>query len=186
MRFEVVDFNLRETLDGVTTLLTPAAQEKNLGLFTLVTANVPEVLCGDPGRLRQIVTNLVGNAIRFTEHGEVSIEAGLEAEDETRVRLRFEIRDTGIGISETHLADIFSPFVQAHSATGRKYGGTGLGLSICKKLVELFDGKIGAESTEGAGSTFWFTAVFRKVVAPAVGAGSGGPGRPIPSSIVSS
>jgi signal transduction histidine kinase len=175
MRFEVVDFNLRETLDGVTTLLGHAAQEKNLGFFTLVAANVPKVLCGDPGRLRQIVTNLTGNAIRFTEQGVVSIEVGLEAEDETTVRLRFEIRDTGIGISEKHLADIFNPFVQAHSATGRKYGGTGLGLSICKKLVELFEGKIGAESTEGAGSTFWFTAVLRKTSSSAAEAGNSTP-----------
>jgi len=177
IRFEVVDFDLRETLDGVTTLLTHAAQEKELGLFTLVAPEVPAVLCGDPGRLRQIVTNLAGNAIRFTERGEVRIEVRREAEDATTVRLRFEIRDTGTGISEHHLADIFNPFVQAHSATGRKYGGTGLGLSICKKLVELFDGKIGAESTEGAGSTFWFTAVFRKTTSSAAKAGNSTPCR---------
>jgi signal transduction histidine kinase len=172
MRFEVVDLDLQETLNGVTTLLAPAAQEKGLGLFTLLAPEVPAVVCGDPGRLHQIVTNLAGNAIRFTESGEVRIEVRLEAEDATRVHLRFEIRDTGIGISETHLADIFSPFVQAHSATGRKYGGTGLGLSICKKLVELFDGKIGAESAEGAGSTFWFTAVFKKAVSQAAETGN--------------
>lgn len=169
MRFEVVDFDLQETLNGVTTLLAHAAQEKGLGLFTLLAPEVPTVVCGDPGRLHQIVTNLAGNAIRFTERGEVRIGVKLEAEDETRVRLRFEIQDTGIGISEKHLADIFNPFVQAHSETGRKYGGTGLGLSICKKLVELFDGKIGAESTVGAGSTFWFTAVFEKAGSPTAG-----------------
>ncbi|HEY7746323.1 MAG TPA: ATP-binding protein [Desulfuromonadales bacterium] len=173
MRFEVVEFDLRETLDGVITLLTHAAQEKGLGLFSLVAPEVPEVLCGDPGRLHQIVTNLAGNAIRFTERGEVRIEVRLEAEDETTVRLRFEIQDTGIGISEEHLADIFTPFVQTHAA-GRKYGGTGLGLSICKKLVELFDGKIGAESKEGVGSTFWFTAVFEKTVFLAAETGNGG------------
>jgi signal transduction histidine kinase len=175
IRFEVVDFDLRETLDGVTTLLAHAAQEKKLGLFTLVAPEVPAVLCGDPGRLRQIVTNLVGNAIRFTERGEVRIEVRLEGEDETTVCLRFEIQDTGIGISEKHLADIFNPFVQAHTVTGRKYGGTGLGLSICKKLVELFDGKIGAESTEDVGSTFWFTAVLRKAASSAAGVRNGAP-----------
>lgn len=182
LRFEVVDFDLRETFNGVTTLLAPAAQEKGLGLFALVAPEVPAVLCGDPGRLHQIVTNLAGNAIRFTEKGEVRIEVGLEAEDATTARLRFEIRDTGIGISEKHLTDIFNPFVQAPSATGRKYGGTGLGLSICKKLVELFGGRIGAESTVGAGSTFWFTAVFKKAAAPAAGAGKGGPCRQTPAS----
>jgi signal transduction histidine kinase len=181
LRFEAVDFDLREALDGVTALLAHAAQEKNLGLYTRITPDVPAVLCGDPGRLRQIVTNLAGNAVRFTERGEVRIAVGLEAEDATTVRLRFEIRDTGIGISEKDLADIFNPFVQAHSPTGRKYGGTGLGLSICKKLVELFDGKIGAESTEGAGSTFWFTAVFSKTVSQAAEAGNGTPCCSIPS-----
>jgi len=165
LRFEVVEFDLRETLKGVTLMLAHAAQEKKLGLFTLVAPEVPAVLCGDPGRLGQIVTNLAGNAIHFTERGEVRIEVRLEAERETTVRLRFEIRDTGIGISEKHLADVFNPFVQAHSACGRKFGGTGLGLAICNKLVELFDGKIGAQSTEGAGSTFWFTADLKKPAA---------------------
>jgi signal transduction histidine kinase len=161
-RFDVVEFNMRETLDGTVTLLTPAAKERGLGLFSLVAADVPVMLCGDPGRLRQIIVNLAGNAIRFTEKGEVRIKVEIEEENDTTVRLRFEIRDTGIGISNKHLAEIFSPFVQAVSANGRKYGGTGLGLSICKKLVELFDGRIGAVSTEGSGSTFWFTALFKK------------------------
>jgi signal transduction histidine kinase len=164
IRFELVDFDLRETLDHIVDLLLPVAMEKQLEFSSLVAADVPAVLRGDPGRLRQIITNLTGNAIRFTEKGEVRIEIRLVDEDQTTVCLRFEIQDTGIGISEKYLADIFSPFIQAASATGRKYGGTGLGLSICKKLVELFDGQIGAESTEGVGSTFWFTAVFNKVL----------------------
>jgi signal transduction histidine kinase len=164
IRFDVVEFNLRETLDSTVTLLTPAAKETGLGLFSLVAADVPVMLCGDPGRLRQIIVNLAGNAIRFTEKGELRIKVEIEEENDTTVRLRFEIRDTGIGISEKHLAEIFSPFVQAASANSRKYGGTGLGLSICKKLVELFDGRIGAVSTEGSGSTFWFTALFKKAL----------------------
>jgi signal transduction histidine kinase len=172
LRFEAVDFDLRETLDSVTTLLAPAAQEKRLRFSTLVAPEVPAVLCGDSGRLRQIVTNLVGNAIRFTESGEVKIGVSLDGEDSTTVRLHFEIQDTGIGISDKHLAEIFNPFVQARAEGGRKHGGTGLGLSICKKLVELFNGKIGAQSTEGSGSTFWFTAIFRKVCSPAAEAGS--------------
>jgi signal transduction histidine kinase len=162
IRFEVADFDLRETLGGIVTLLTPAAQEKDLGFFTFVAPDVPAVLCGDPGRLRQIIVNLTGNAIRFTEKGEVRIKVRIEEEDDTTVCLRFKIQDTGIGISEKYLTEIFSPFVQAVSANGLKYGGTGLGLSICKKLVELFNGQIGAESAEGVGSTFWFTAVFNK------------------------
>ncbi|HEX9778886.1 MAG TPA: ATP-binding protein [Geopsychrobacteraceae bacterium] len=169
LRFEDVDFDLHETLEAVTILLAHAAQEKTVRLHTLVAPEVPALLRGDPGRLRQIVTNLADNAIKFSEGGEVRIAVGLEAEDPLATCLRFEIRDTGIGISETQLAKIFTPFVQAHSDSGRKYGGTGLGLSICKKLVELFDGEIGARSSEGTGSTFWFTARFRK----AAGAGRG-------------
>ena len=169
LRFEDVDFDLHETLEAVTILLAHAAQEKTVRLHTLVAPEVPALLRGDPGRLRQIVTNLADNAIKFSEGGEVRIAVGLEAEDPLATCLRFEIRDTGIGISETQLAKIFTPFVQAHSDSGRKYGGTGLGLSICKKLVELFDGEIGARSCEGTGSTFWFTARFRK----AAGAGRG-------------
>jgi signal transduction histidine kinase len=171
LRFEDVDFDLHETLEAVTILLAHAAQEKTVRLHTLVAPEVPALLRGDPGRLRQIVTNLADNAIKFSEGGEVRIAVGLEAEDPLATCLRFEIRDTGIGISETQLAKIFTPFVQAHSDSGRKYGGTGLGLSICKKLVELFDGEIGARSSEGAGSTFWFTARFKKA------AENGGAGR---------
>jgi signal transduction histidine kinase len=171
LRFEDVDFDLHETLEAVTILLAHAAQEKTVRLYTLVAPEVPALLRGDPGRLRQIVTNLADNAIKFSEGGEVRIAVGLEAEDPLATCLRFEIRDTGIGISETQLAKIFTPFVQAHSDSGRKYGGTGLGLSICKKLVELFDGEIGARSSEGAGSTFWFTARFKKA------AENGGAGR---------
>jgi signal transduction histidine kinase len=162
LRFEESEFDPRATLNAVTGALTYAARQKGLELFTTVADEVPATLCGDAGRLYQIVTNLTANAIRFTEQGDVRIGVGLAAADATTARLRFEIRDTGIGIAEQHLAEIFKPFVQTPDATGRKYGGTGLGLSICKKLVELFHGEIGAWSTAGAGSTFWFTAVFNQ------------------------
>jgi signal transduction histidine kinase len=167
LRFEVVDFDLRDTLADVATLLTPAAQGREVGLSLQVAPEVPAVLRGDPGRLRQILTNLASNAVRFTERGEVRIEVRLDGELDDQVRLHFEIRDTGIGISQDQLADIFKPFVQAHAGSDRSYGGTGLGLSICKKLVELFGGQIGAHSTEGLGSTFWFTALFHKTSLPA-------------------
>ena len=162
LQLEEFDFNLQETLNVVTTLLSHLAREKGIELVNEFAPALPATLCGDPVRLRQIITNLVGNAIKFTEQGEVRIRALLAAEDAMTMTLRFEVRDTGIGISPKHLTEIFNPFVQAKTSTSRKYGGTGLGLSISKKLVELFQGSIGAESIEGAGSTFWFTAVFKK------------------------
>ena len=162
LRFEEVEFDLRTTLGSATAALAYTAQQKGLALITTVANDVPATLCGDAGRLHQIVTNLTANAVKFTERGEVRIDVSRVAEQQATVHLRFEIRDSGIGIAEQHLAEIFTPFVQAHT-TGRKYGGTGLGLSICKKLVELFQGEIGVESKEGEGSTFWFTAVFKRV-----------------------
>jgi two-component system, sensor histidine kinase len=162
LRLEEFDFDLQETLNAVTALLAHLAREKGIELVVENTPALSAPLCGDPVRLRQIITNLVGNAIKFTEQGEVRIRALLAAEDAATMTFRFEVRDTGVGIPENHLATIFHPFVQAKTSTARNYGGTGLGLSISKKLVELFHGSIGAESTEGAGSTFWFTAVFKK------------------------
>lgn len=162
LRLEEFDFGLQETLGTVTALLAHLAGEKGVEIIVELAPAVPATLCGDPVRLRQIITNLVGNAIKFTEQGEVRIRALLAAEDATTMTLRFEISDTGVGISAKHLDAIFHPFVQAETSTARNYGGTGLGLSISKKLVELFHGTIGAESTEGAGSTFWFTAAFKK------------------------
>ena len=162
LRLEELDFNLQEALNMAILPLAHLAHNKGIKLVIELTPALPATLCGDPARLRQIITNLVGNAIKFTEQGEVRIRALLSAEDAATTTLRFEIRDTGIGIPEKNLAAIFQPFVQAKTSTSRKYGGTGLGLSISKKLVELFHGTIGAESIEGAGSTFWFTAVFKK------------------------
>lgn len=162
LRMEDLDFDLQESLEAGTSLLAQLAREKGIALVIEVDPSLPPTLCGDPLRLRQIITNLVSNAIKFTEQGEIRIRALLESEDEATMTLRFEIRDGGAGISAKHLSEIFHPFVQAETSTARMHGGTGLGLSISKKLVELFHGKIGAQSTEGAGSTFWFTAVFKK------------------------
>ncbi|MFZ4856263.1 MAG: PAS domain S-box protein [Desulfuromonadaceae bacterium] len=159
---EVLDFDLRTTLEDTAEMLTFRAQEAALELICQIDPAVPTHLRGDPGRLRQIITNLAGNAIKFTHEGEVVIGAELESEQGEAVIIRFYVRDTGIGIPQSRLAAVFEPFTQADGSTTRKYGGTGLGLAICKQLTELMGGEIGIESEEGKGSTFWFTAKFEK------------------------
>jgi two-component system sensor histidine kinase/response regulator len=162
LEMETIDFDLRNSLEDLTALLAYRAYEKGIELTTLVEADVPSQLRGDPGRLRQVLTNLVGNAIKFTEKGQVDIRVSFEAENGTDVSVRFTVHDTGIGISNDTLDHLFQPFAQADASTTRKYGGTGLGLSISKGLVEMMGGSIGATSRPGVGSTFWFTAVFAK------------------------
>jgi PAS domain S-box-containing protein len=159
---ETLDFDLQETVESAADLLAPRAQSKDIELLSYLGEDVPCALRGDQGRLRQVLINLLGNAIKFTARGEVALKISLSGGDESRPVLRFEIRDTGIGISEKALGTLFGVFTQADSSTTRKYGGTGLGLSISKRLVELMGGAIGVESQEGWGSLFWFTLPFDK------------------------
>jgi PAS domain S-box-containing protein len=160
---EDITFDLRTTLDETAEMLSSRAMEKGLELLCLCDMNLPKALKGDPGRIRQVILNLAGNAVKFTNSGEVFIRAELKSENDFQVVVRISVTDTGIGIPQDRLDEIFAPFTQADGSTTRKYGGTGLGLAICKQLVELMGGSIGVESSEGAGSTFWFTTVLKKV-----------------------
>ncbi len=155
---EALDFDLRTTIEEVADIMAARAHQKGLELVTLVQTNVPSVVCGDPGRLRQVLLNLVGNAVKFTEEGEISVRVwiGDDAEDGL-ARLHFEVSDTGIGLGRSEKTNVFEAFAQADASTTRRHGGTGLGLTICKQLVEMMGGEIGVESEAGQGSRFWFT-----------------------------
>jgi len=159
---EILDFSLPATLEDVRQLLWVKAKEKGLQLICRIDAEVPVWLRGDSGRLRQILLNLGGNAVKFTLRGDVVIRARLDREEEHAAVIRFSVEDDGIGISPDRQAHIFTPFTQGDSSTTRKYGGTGLGLTISRQLVALMGGQIGVESAPGSGSRFWFTAVFEK------------------------
>ncbi|MFY7906409.1 MAG: ATP-binding protein, partial [Burkholderiaceae bacterium] len=152
---EVIDFELRVMLNEVTTLLGFKAEEKGIEFVSLVAPGVPAHVKSDPGRLRQVLLNLVGNAIKFTAQGEVTVTVSV-VQPGNPVRLRFDIADSGVGISPDKLPKLFTPFTQADSSISRSFGGTGLGLSISKRLVELMGGTIGVSSEEGKGSVFWF------------------------------
>ncbi len=162
MTLELTDFNLAEQLQIPIDLQADIAGRKGVELILNLDPAVPENLCGDPLRIRQIVLNLLGNAVKFTSTGEVTVAVSCETKSEGNLMVRFEIHDTGIGIPESVQASLFRPFVQADSSTTRKYGGTGLGLAICRRLAELMHGKIGVHSKAGKGSTFWFTAELKK------------------------
>jgi two-component system sensor histidine kinase/response regulator len=159
---ENIDFDLRMSLEEVTDLLALKAHEKGLEYVAVIQPEVPSLLCGDPGRLRQILVNLAGNAIKFTDEGEVTIRVSLDDEDATHVTIRFSVSDTGIGILPMDMDRLFKSFSQVDSSTTRKFGGTGLGLAISRQLTELMGGRIGVKSKKGKGSAFWFTAIFGK------------------------
>jgi PAS domain S-box-containing protein len=159
---EVIEFDLRLTIDESLELVAERASSKGLNLACLFHADVPRRLRGDPGRLRQVVTNLAANAIKFTENGDVTVEVTVEAQSEEEATIRVAVTDTGIGISEQARERLFRSFSQADGSTTRKYGGTGLGLAICKRLVEMMGGTIGVTSRVGEGSCFWFIVNLRK------------------------
>jgi PAS domain S-box-containing protein len=162
IELEHFDFDLRAVFSDTINLLSLSALEKAVAVTSSIDTGVPTALKGDAGRLRQIITNLVSNAIKFTPTGTVTLQVRKDAEDERSVTLRFMVRDSGIGVAADKLEQIFEPFTQADSSTTRAYGGTGLGLAICRRLVLLMGGEIGAESVESLGSTFWFTVVLEK------------------------
>ena len=157
LELESIDFDVRNLVEDSTEPLAEQAHTKGVELANLVNMDVPAVVCGDPTRLRQIVTNLVSNAIKFTEEGEVVVRVSVQGQDEGNCLLRFEVQDTGVGISKMAKSRIFDSFTQADGSTTRKFGGTGLGLAISRQLVERMEGEIGVESVPGEGSNFWFT-----------------------------
>ncbi|MCF7483743.1 PAS domain S-box protein [Vibrio sp. J1-1] len=160
MDIEKVAFNLDEVMNDLSTIFSLRCEEKALILRFNISPDVPRYLIGDPLRLGQVLINLVGNAVKFTHKGEITICAELTRKDAQQVALKFLVKDTGIGLTEKQMESLFEPFVQADGSTTRKYGGTGLGLSICRKLVELMGGEINVESEFGKGSTFYFTSRF--------------------------
>ncbi len=160
---EKCSFNLRHTLENIDQLLGTQAKAKTLDFILRVSPDIPEVLLGDAQRLRQVLTNLVANAIKFTERGKVILETTVEKQNDNQITISFHIADSGIGMRPDQISRLFQPFAQADASTTRKYGGTGLGLVISKQLVDLMGGTIGVDSEPGLGSTFWFTAVFDKV-----------------------
>jgi signal transduction histidine kinase len=162
MTFEKTGFDLTETVKNALAVLLPKAQAKNVALKCSLAEDVGVKLIGDASRLRQILLNLIGNAIKFTEQGEVALEITRVSEDDKEIVVHFAVRDTGVGIPEEIQKKLFHSFTQADASTTRRFGGTGLGLAICRKLIGLMGGSIGLNSTPGKGSTFWFFLPYTK------------------------
>jgi two-component system sensor histidine kinase/response regulator len=173
LSLETINFELRREVEEVAALLAGHAHEKGLELVSFVEPGTPTAVRGDPFRLRQVLTNILGNAIKFTEEGEVTLRAKLVEDAPDTVTVCFEVRDTGIGMSEEQRSRLFKPFTQADASTTRRYGGTGLGLAISRQLVLMMGGEIGVRSEPDVGSTFWFTTRLEK--RPEVGRGTGVP-----------
>mgnify|MGYP001422916952 CR=1 FL=1 len=157
LELDLVDFDAQAAVEDVVELMSAGARAKGLELVCSVDPSVPAIVRGDPGRLRQVLSNLIGNAIKFTESGDVTVRATALDAQNGEVVLRFDVSDTGVGLTREQIGQLFRPFVQAGGATSRRHGGTGLGLAICKKLVELMGGEIDVSSIPGSGSVFWFT-----------------------------
>ncbi|MGH9313445.1 MAG: response regulator [Vicinamibacterales bacterium] len=164
---ERTPFDLRETVEDTAKMLAFRAEEKGLELVCHIATDVPDALVGDPGRLRQVLVNLLGNGIKFTERGEIVLRVETDRSQDDKASLHFAVSDTGVGIPAAKRRQIFDAFVQADSSTTRRYGGTGLGLTIASRLVELMEGRLWLESEEGRGSTFHFTASFDRPEGPA-------------------
>jgi signal transduction histidine kinase/DNA-binding response OmpR family regulator len=159
---ELIDFDLRDVIEEVCDLLAQQADAKGLELMYLIRSGTPTAVRGDPGRLRQVLLNFASNAIKFTDTGEILIEAALESETEDQTSIRIAVSDSGIGIPRDRMDRLFKSFSQVDASTTRRFGGTGLGLAVSKRLAELMRGRVGVESEEGEGSTFWFTACLER------------------------
>lgn len=163
MKLEEVAFDIRESVKEIVQILSFSSNDKGLSMNTSIDDSIPKYVIGDPVRIRQVLMNFGGNAVKFTENGSVSFDIELIESTDKTCTLKFSVTDTGPGISKEKQQDIFDTFTQADTSTTRKFGGTGLGLSICNQLVDLMDGELGMESELGEGSTFWFTVSFKKV-----------------------